>query len=728
MPSDISDTVGGGVTLPYNPSVTDTDTDIGIQTKGIPATDDPITDTIESSSGTSVDQKDYKGGSSIPVLETPPDPNDVADNASGIRDSGAQSAGSAVAENDQKDSDVADVKEEATKNGEEKSLFAETGSVKEGETGADGNGANTGGQGETLGPDGKPITGQKLGPDGKPIGPDGKPIEEGTIGPDGKPIGPDGKPIEGEAEVPVGAPVVPQGQASGSTEGASSGQVQGDVSGAAAAAGAAADAALDQVGEALSNPEVVVLDFGELDTELGTIESTGSSDVAVADADQGLTQFPAVGDINIKDPKWFKLYQDLLNVPESQLTEAQVKTMKAIKDAYAAAGPNSTDAALFGLYNNSVRSAADIVKQAQALVDSLPESPQKTSFLNYLQKVSDTLNKLSTLLAELLTIDTAQARKATKAETEAAITGIDKFFKAERKRIKAERKAKKKAKLGVFGKILNFIKIAFLVIAAAVVNIIPGLGQIASAFLIAQAVDSFSQTIGIKFSLTSEMIKGVGNMVVAMVKVSNPDMAEKMEANIQVVAKTIVTIMVIAAILLSPVTFAMGGSDLITKMLMESGLVTSDKAKMILGLTMAVAAVVATIIITVIMFLIPGMQGAAIGNITRAGATLAEKAGGIAKLVNTVLSIVTGVATVADGTNNAILSDLQAKMAKIRGDSEAEQVMIQTLIKVLKDLIKELQAGLNDFGKQISTIQSGLQEMKDELSGLMSELHAIRAN
>jgi hypothetical protein len=46
----------------------------------------------------------------------------------------------------------------------------------------------------------------------------------------------------------------------------------------------------------------------------------------------------------------------------------------------------------------------------------------------------------------------------------------------------------------------------------------------------------------------------------------------------------------------------------------------------------------------------------------------------------------------------------------------------------LKDLIKELQAGLNDFGKQISTIQSGLQEMKDELSGLMSELHAIRAN
>lgn len=402
------------------------------------------------------------------------------------------------------------------------------------------------------------------------------------------------------------------------------------------------------------------------------------------------------------------------------LTAEQEAALTAIKSGQ---DLSKADAKTINFLQSGVKTLEETVATANSLLADLPPSPEKANFLSFLKEVSASLVEFSTLLYQLQGEDLAQAKKSAMVQKDAAVDQIEKRRKQEHDRIKKERKAHKKAKLGILGKIFSFVKIIFLAIAAAVIQMIPGLGQVAGAFIVAQMVDEFCKTCGIKFNMTQLLMKGMTEMVVAIAKSINPNLSEDAIKNIENGTKAFIASVNIAAMVASPVAFALGGGGIIQSTLIESGIINDPKLKQILGITLMVTQTVATIIMTVVMMLIPGAQGAAIGQLSGAAANLVDKLNKIKDIVEIVASVMQAVVTVTEGVNNALIADLRKKLALSQGQYESDLVLIQALIKMMKDLMAKLQAGISDFAKQISNIQGSLQKNFSDLAQGMDALY-----
>lgn len=388
-----------------------------------------------------------------------------------------------------------------------------------------------------------------------------------------------------------------------------------------------------------------------------------------------------------------------------ELTSEQKIMFDAIKSGQlgATGGP---DPKVIQSLSNSATTLDNLIKEAANIVSGLPETPAKASFKDFLAEISKALIEFTTLLYQLQGEDLKQAKRSAQVQMEASADQIENRRKQEHDRIKAEKKKRSKAKLGILGKIFSFVKIAFLAIAAAVVQMVPGLGQVAGAFIVSAMVDEFCKTFGIKFSMTQLMMKGITEMVAAIAEKMIPGISEETLNNIRTGAKAFVAAINIAAMVLSPVSFALGGGAIIQSTLLDSGLITDPKLKQILGITLMAAQFTATVIMTVVMMLIPGAQGAAVANMTQAGMNIMDKAKKIADIVEIVASVTQAVVSVTQGINNALIADLNRKLKLALGDLEYSLSLIQTLIKMMKDLITKLQESISDYSKQINVMNS----------------------
>ncbi len=364
----------------------------------------------------------------------------------------------------------------------------------------------------------------------------------------------------------------------------------------------------------------------------------------------------------------------------------------------------------------SLLSMTDIIKNAEELAKQLPPSAETATFLNFLKSVSQNLLALSNMLYELQMINTNQSRQATQAQKDAAINDIKERAKAEQDRLKAESKKRKKAKFGVLNKIFSFIKVIFMAVAVALLQMIPGLGQIASAYVVAAMVDEVCKTFGINYSCTQALTNAIGDAVVGMM----PYLSDAAKESVRTAVKGVCAGMCIAAMFLSPVSFALGGGAAIQASLIDSGLIKDEGLKAKFGMALGVAQAVAGIILAIVMSLLPGGQGAAFGALSNAiGTTTAKMADTLVKIMNVTMAAV----TITGQVNTAMIASLNQQIAKIRGAYESSQALVQMLIQLLKQAIKTLQDGIKEFASQIAGIQGSLQANYSNLSAQLGALY-----
>lgn len=397
---------------------------------------------------------------------------------------------------------------------------------------------------------------------------------------------------------------------------------------------------------------------------------------------------------------------------------AQAIVQTPAQAAALAAQVNNPAAANLLILNNLEKSSVtlnDILLQAQNLAKGLPDSKEKATFLNFLASVSQNLLALNDMLYKLQIINTEQSREATQAQKEAAITDIQKRAKAEQKRLKAESKKRKKAKLGILNKIFSVIKIVFMAVALAMVQMIPGLGQIAGAYIAAAMVDEVCKTYGINYSMTQALNNAVANAVVGMM----PYLSDSAKESVRTAVKGMTAAINLAVMFLSPVSFALGGGATIQATLIDSDLIKSKALKAKLGMALGVAQAVAGVVLAIVMCFIPGGQGAAFGAITSALGTTTARALDVLK---NVLNVVMAAVTITGQINDAVMASINQLIAKIKGAYESSQALIQMLIQLLKQAIKTLQDGIKEFASQIAGIQGALQA---NFSNLAAELGAL---
>lgn len=384
--------------------------------------------------------------------------------------------------------------------------------------------------------------------------------------------------------------------------------------------------------------------------------------------------------------------------------------------AQALSDPAAANLRILKNLEGSLMSMTDIIKNAEALAKQLPPSAETATFLNFLKSVSANLLALSAMLYDLQMINTNQSRLATQAQKDAAIRDIKERAKAEQDRIKAEAKKRKKAKFGVLNKIFSFIKVIFMAVAVAMLQMIPGLGQVASAYVVAAMVDEVCKTFGINYSCTQALTNAIADAVVGMM----PYLSDAAKESVRTAVKATCAGMCIAAMFLSPVSFALGGGAAIQASLIDSGLIKDEALRSKLGMALGVAQAVAGIVLSIVMFSIPGGQGAAFGALSNAiGTTTAKMADTLVKIMNVTMAAV----TITGQVNTAMIASLNQQIAKIRGAYESSQALVQMLIQLLKQAIKTLQDGIKEFAAQIAGIQGSLQANFSNLSAQLGALY-----
>ena len=388
----------------------------------------------------------------------------------------------------------------------------------------------------------------------------------------------------------------------------------------------------------------------------------------------------------------------------------------AVSGAVIYGDENYQNGILLNNLEGTINSITDIYNEAQALAESLPDGDLKTSFLDFLAKVGATLLMLSDMLYDLQRINVEQSRNSTEAQKDAAIYGINERQKAEHKRLKAEAKKRKKAKMGVMGKILLVFKMVFLAVAAAIVQIIPGLGQLAAAYMVAEMADTAAQLGGKQINCVQGLTNGIATAVVA----SMPYLSDSQKDQCRTAIKAICATVILATMFLSPLAFTLGGGDLIRATLLDSGLITNEDLKNKLGMALTVCQAVAQVVMAIVLFIIPGGQEAGVALIASAvGKTAAEVSEIVIKILNVVMSIV----TVTTEVNQALIASLTMEIAKIKGDYESDQALIEMLIEMIKQCIKTLQDGISGYMSQISAVSSTLLKNFSDLSASLGQLY-----
>jgi hypothetical protein len=352
----------------------------------------------------------------------------------------------------------------------------------------------------------------------------------------------------------------------------------------------------------------------------------------------------------------------------------------------------------------SIKNLQDILDMAGKLLNEMPDSPLKQSYVDYLKAVGQALVQFQTYLYQLQSTDSKQQKELSQANLDAALDNIKKQHDAMAKQIKAANKAKKKAKLGILGKILTIIQVAFTAMAAAFLSMLPG-GQIAAAMLVMSMCDTVAKTYcGDKLGITGRLM-------------------EHMPSNVQ---KAFAVIAVVS-MAMCPMAFAFGGADMTANWLCSSGLVPEDKAGVV-KMGFAIAQMVAQLAITIVMCIIPGGQAAfvgAIANITKTSLMTAEQ---VLKVVKWVATSINLIVTLTDQSNKIALNVLDMNLKRALGDLEKSQEELTAQIKVIKAAIKKLLESMQQAAGNISQINKDLgrlfKQTSQNLDGLFQSILA----
>lgn len=350
------------------------------------------------------------------------------------------------------------------------------------------------------------------------------------------------------------------------------------------------------------------------------------------------------------------------------------------------------------------------VDETKGEIDKMPEGAEKTSYLSYLSLISEALQNFTELLYQLQTINVGQTRDLTAAKLDETLNKIEAQRKAVHKQIKAANKAKKKKSMGVMGKILQGVMIAMMCFVIAVAIFAPGVGQLVAAILIAQVVDMSMKMSGSKTGVWEKVMSGVEDAVSGMLVGMGADKDGKLVSGMQTFAKVSVVVLITSAILVSGV-FLVGGTEAIKGALFAADLIQDPKVKTYVGMAIDITVMIVQLVIALALTAIfpPfGIVGI-LGTVTAISGQTAKVIMTTIQAISIVASIMMTTATMVEAGNQIALSKIKYDLNKYLAQVESNQVILQAEIDRLIKLIKSI------------------QEMKEELTGLISQTQATKS-
>lgn len=474
-----------------------------------------------------------------------------------------------------------------------------------------------------------------------------------------------------------------------------------------------------------------LLEDGVLETFLGrTMDSfKGSPKIPVKELTKEALQSMS--------PEEIALYsdgeiQEIINkFPEltQEITEKAIAELFGLNlEEFVAARTEKTaseaEAAELAKLGDGLKVSEDLCKSAIEILRGKPDSPEKETMLNFLQKVAQAIAEFTQLLYALQTNDSEKMRELVAAKLDETLDKIAKQQKALRKQIKAKRKAKKKKKYEVLTKMIQTITAVVLtVIAVAIVCLgwACPLSYIVAALLIMTAADMMMSVAGEKEGAWQKAFDGIADLTEKMCK--SMGMSEGMTEHVVKAAKC-TTVVVIWAVMICTGAFLIGGSETMKSTLAASGMVKNKLALMIIGFVIDAIVIVIWAVIAIAMIatgiLAPGGIAALTALLAYTAVRVTLVTIGILSLVFT---IVMGIMSIINSTNQAILAEYQMTIKRQLANIEEETKLREAIIELLKKAIKALQESLENISSTLSEVQGSTNAMWKKLNIEMEKLN-----